>query len=41
MKQIILTILILFGVTTSFAQVPTLMYEKGKVFEKHQNLKFP
>lgn len=40
MKKIITVILILcLGIITSFAQVATHMFEKGKVFEKHSKLK--
>ena len=39
MKNFILVILILGGVLTSSAQVPTLMFEKSKAFEKHPKFK--
>jgi len=35
MKKIIAIILIMGGVMTSFAQVPTKMFEKNMAFEKH------
>jgi hypothetical protein len=39
MKKAKILILILGWVITSFAQVPTHMFDKGKVFEKHPEFK--
>ena len=39
MKNFILVILILGRLITSYAQVPTRMYEKGQAFEKHPKFK--
>ena len=39
MKPILFTILILLGVISTFAQVPTRVYEKGEAFEKHPKFK--
>ena len=39
MNPVLFTILILLGVISSFAQVPTQVYEKGKAFEKHSKFK--
>lgn len=38
-KLIIVAMLILGGVTTSYAQVPTRMYEKGEAFNKQPKFK--
>lgn len=39
MKSLIIVVLLIGGVITSLAQVPTRMFEKGKAFEKHPKFK--
>lgn len=39
MKNTIIIMLMLCGIVSSHAQVPTQMFEKGKAFEKHYKFK--